>query len=88
MRTRRPAALPAVIAGVLALGLAAPAGAAAADLRDPGDVERRALDTSFGLQTDPHIDGDLVSYTDAEPSSRFREFDLTTGMCSTLAKIV
>ena len=63
-----------------------PAGAAAAGLADPGPVETRAIDTSPGVQTDPHIDGDLVSYANEDPSTEIREFDLATGANTALAQ--
>ena len=77
-------AIVAALAGLVALAL--PGAASAADYSDPMDRETRWLNTAFGVQTDPHVDSGLVSYTNEEPSSEIRVYDLAAGTDTAIPK--
>jgi Tol biopolymer transport system component len=72
------------VAGLVAL--AVPSAASADGYSDPLDLEMRWLNTSFGIQTDPHVDAGLVSYTNEEPSSEIRVYDLAAGTDAAVPK--
>lgn len=63
----------------LALALAGEATAQSDTGERIRNVDRTLIDDGFGVQTDPHVSGDLVSYTDEEPSSDIEYYDLGTG---------
>ena len=45
---------------------------------EPLTGETVPVNTQFGIQTDPHVSGNVVAYTNEEPSSEIRYFNLAT----------